>query len=201
MKAISGTISKYHIAPEDREKLITIYHPKRVRFLFLYILGAVILLIGFLYNALTAAQVLPYQEVIWYLANGAIFFGGGLMALVEAKRRLTLYVITTWNARVRTGILKRETQKTFYDQITRIETSIGPEDRTADAGDVCVYSVESGDEPEIVFSGIHNPEGIKILLERFVKTTGDPPVWDHVPRGETKEEPSALVDESASQSQ
>ncbi len=190
---MSGTISKYTLAPENREKLIAIFHPKRVRFLFLYILGTVILLIGFSYNALTAAQIIPYQQLIWVFANVAIFFGAGLIILVEAKRRLILYIITTWNARVKSGILKRHTEKVFYDQITCVDTSIGPEDQKADAGDVCIYSVESEDEPEIVFNGIHNPEGIKILLERFVETTRNPPVWNHVPRGQAKEDPSALL--------
>jgi membrane protein YdbS with pleckstrin-like domain len=198
---MSGTISKYEIGPEDREKLIAIFHPKRVQFLFLYVFGAVVLLIGFFYNVLTAAQLLPYQEFIWYLANGAIFFGAALMAVVEARRRLTLYVITTWNARVKSGILKRNTKRTFYDQITCVGISVGPEDKTAEAGDVCIYSVESRNEPEIVFKGIHNPDGIKILLERFVETTGDPPTWNHVPRGPTKQIPSALFPEPSCQSQ
>ncbi len=198
---MSGTISKYTLAPENREKLVAIFHPKRVRFLFFYILGAVILLIGLSYNALTAAQIIPYQQLIWFLANGAIFFGAALIIQVEAKRRLILYVITTWNARVKKGILKRHTEKVFYDQVTCIDTSIGPEDRKADAGDVCIYSVESLDEPEIVFKGIHNPEGIKILLERFVETTRNPPVWNHVPRGKTKDDPSALLREPTCESQ
>ncbi|MCF2137820.1 MAG: PH domain-containing protein [Candidatus Thorarchaeota archaeon] len=178
---MSGTALRVPVAPEEREKLVLIIFPKRVGFLFYYVFGAVLILIGFLYNVATAGGWIFYNELSWIIGLCTIFVGAVIMAAVETRRRFILYIITTWNVRIRRGIIKRHTTRVFYDDIEYMETTASPEEKIAGMGNLFIYSrkVSTG-EPALVFRDIYNPEGIREIIQRFVDTLSDPVPWSHI---------------------
>ena len=164
----------------ERERLVLLVHPKRVGFIFYYVFGAVLIIVGFLYNVMTAGELLVYNEITWYLGICSIFTGALIMAVVEVRRRFILYILTTWNVRVRTGIIRRKTVKVFYDDITKLEATASPEERIAGMGNLNIYSKKVKDGPALVFKDVWNPEGFKEIIQRFLDTMDDPVPWSHL---------------------
>ncbi|RLI56098.1 MAG: hypothetical protein DRO93_11490 [Candidatus Thorarchaeota archaeon] len=177
---MSGTALRVPVPPEQREKLVLILYPRRTGYLFHYVFGAVLILVGFTYNVLAAAGFVPYNETTWLLGLGSIGVGAAIMAAVEIRRRFTLYIVTTWNVRIRTGIFRRRTVRVFYDDIEQMETTASPEEQVVGMGDLEVYSRKIPDRPALVFRNMRNPEGIKEMIQRFVDTTPTPPPWSHI---------------------
>ncbi|TFF84721.1 hypothetical protein EU524_00480 [Candidatus Thorarchaeota archaeon] len=166
---------------DKREKLVNIFYAKRASFLFLYVFGTAIFLIGTIFMVATAAGLIIRNLVSWSLGLAAMFLGVFIVVWAEAKRYHNLYIITTWNVRVRTGFIYRHTRKLFFDQISDVRTSREEEEEAADVGDVLVYK-EGVEEPFVEFDGVHNPEGVAEIIRRFVQTVDDPPTWDHIER-------------------
>ncbi len=127
--AMSGTALKVRLPPEQRERLILILHPRRVSFIFHYVLGSVLIVIGFMYYATTAGGWTAENWTSWLLSMASIIAGALIMAAVEMRRRFTLYIITSWNIRTRTGIIRRKTVRVFYDDIDYMETTATPEEQ------------------------------------------------------------------------
>jgi len=167
---------------EKREKLISITYTKRAAFLIYYVVAGVVSGIGLLSNVMMAAQFVIHDMLAWILGMGALFAGVFLIWLVEVKRRFTLYIITTWNVRIRRGIISRTTTRVFYDEILSVKTSISPDEKTALMGDVRIYKTDSPDEPALVFTSVHNPEGIREVICRFIQSTPQPLPWSHIKR-------------------
>ena len=165
---------------KDRERLLVLVHPKRAGFLFNYVFGTVIFAIGILFNVAASGGYVEYRLVSWILGISAMLFGLLLVGASELRRRYTLYILTTWNARIRTGVLKKETIRIFYDEIERIEATGKLNTRTVNMGDVRIYSKKGIDEPFLIFHDIYNPIGIKIIIDRIILTTPIPPPWSHL---------------------
>ena len=83
---------------------------------------------------------------------------------------------------MRKGIFSRKTVRVFYDEITEV-VSAGPSDeRRVGMGDVEIFSRSDKDTPSLIFDGVHNPDGIKEIIQRFILTIQDPPHWSHLDR-------------------
>ena len=170
------------IPPEKREKLVTIFHPKRVSLIFFYVFSVILIIIGVGFMSATAYGAIPQSELAWSMGNAAIIFGIFLFAGTEMKRFFTLYIITTWNVRVRTGILRRKTIRLFYDEISECRTGFSPAERRIGMGDVEICSNKVDDGPTLIFEEVENPEGIRIIISKFVETIPSPLPWAHIER-------------------
>ncbi|MFW9811744.1 MAG: PH domain-containing protein [Candidatus Thorarchaeota archaeon] len=167
---------------EKKEQLVNIFYPKRASFIFFYVFGVVVFIVGLLFNVASAGEFIIYNYISWYLGLAAMIFGVLLVIWAESRRWFTLYIITTWNVRVRKGIFYRKTERVFYDEITDV-ISCGPSDeRRVGMGDVEIFSQAVDDKPVLVFDGVHNPDGIKEIINRFIQTTPDPAHWSHLDR-------------------
>ncbi|MFQ5832897.1 MAG: PH domain-containing protein [Candidatus Thorarchaeota archaeon] len=173
-------IEPHQLAAEDREKLLAIRHPARVRYLHYYIVGLVFFVFGWLFNVTVSAGLVPYDEFAWWLGMSSMSLGLLLVIIGESKRHYTLYIVTTWNLRVRKGFYNRVTTRVFYDEIESVEMSTHPEGRVINLGYVNIYTSESKDKPTIVFSDLHNPEGTLELINRIRATTQVPVPWAHI---------------------
>ncbi len=167
---------------KKRERLVAIYHPKRGSTIFNYVFGFVVFIFGLGSNVIAAAGFVEFGLVSWTLGLFALAFGLVLVLWTETRRRHILYIVTTWNIRIRTGYVNKKTARVFYDEITEVATSSEPVEEAINQGDVVVYSVKSKDEPALIFEGVHNPHGIREVILRFVATIPEPPPWLHVPR-------------------
>jgi membrane protein YdbS with pleckstrin-like domain len=167
---------------KKRERLVAIYHPKRGSTIFNYVLGFVVFILGVGGNVITAANLVEYNFISWVLGLFAMMFGLTLVLWTETRRRYILYIVTTWNIRIRTGYINKKINRVFYDEITKVVTASEPVEKAINQGNVVVYSVKSKDEPALIFTGVHNPHGIREVVLRFVATTPEPPPWSHVPR-------------------
>ena len=167
---------------KKRERLVAIYHPKRGSTIFNYVLGFVVFILGLGANVIASADFVEYNFISWVLGLFAMMFGLTLVLWTETRRRYILYIVTTWNIRIRIGYINKRTTRVFYDEITKVVTTSEPVEKAINQGDVVVYSVKSKDEPALVFEGVHNPHGIREVILRFVATTSKPPAWSHIPR-------------------
>ncbi|MFW9809068.1 MAG: PH domain-containing protein [Candidatus Thorarchaeota archaeon] len=167
---------------EKMERLVNIFYPKRASFIFYYVFGVVVFIVGLGFNVTAAADFIIHNMVSWVAGLAAMLLGILIFALAESRRWFTLYIITSWNVRVRKGVLHRRTVRVFYDEITNV-ISCGPTDeRRIGMGDVEIYSSSDTTKPTLVFDGVHNPDGVKEIILRFVMTTSDPPPWAHLDR-------------------
>jgi membrane protein YdbS with pleckstrin-like domain len=167
---------------EKREKLVIILHPKRASMIFFYVFSVVLIIIGVSFMNATAYGAIPPTLLSWALGNGAILIGIILFTLTEMKRFFTLYIITTWNVRVRKGIIWRKTTRVFFDDITDCSTKIYPDERRLDMGDVEISSPKVRNGPTLTFQEIENPDGIREIISRFMQTIPYPLPWGHIER-------------------
>jgi hypothetical protein len=167
---------------EKQERLVIILHPKRTSLIFFYVFSVVLTIIGIGFNSATAYGAIPYNLISWTLGNGSIICGIILFTLTEMKRFFTLYIITTWNVRVRKGIIWRKTTRLFYDEISECKTTIYPDERRVGMGDVEILSQKVKNGPTLVFEEIENPDGIREIISRFIQTIPYPLPWEHIER-------------------
>ncbi|MFW9794359.1 MAG: PH domain-containing protein [Candidatus Thorarchaeota archaeon] len=170
------------ISKEKKERLVNIFYPKRASFIFYYVFGTVIFVVGLGFNVVSAADFIIHNIVSWTLGLLAMILGIILVIWAESRRWFTLYIITTWNVRVRTGIFRRQTVRLFYDEITNVHSCGPPDERRVGMGDVEIFSSSDESNPALVFDGVHNPDGIKEIIMRFIMTIADPPPWVHLDR-------------------
>ncbi|MHA2396065.1 MAG: hypothetical protein ACXAC0_05125, partial [Candidatus Thorarchaeota archaeon] len=57
-----------------------------------------------------------------------------------------------------------------------------PDERKVAMGDVEIYTSEDDEKPALVFDGVHNPDGVREIIQRFIETTPDPLPWAHLDR-------------------
>ncbi len=167
---------------KKRERLVAIYHPKRGSTIFNYVLGFVAFILGLGANVIASASIVEFDFVSWILGMLSMTFGLALVLWTETRRRHILYIVTTWNIRIRTGYINKKTTRVFYDEITKIATASEPVEEAINQGDVVVYSIKSKNGPALVFEGVHNPHGIREVIHRFMETTPKPPPWSHISR-------------------
>ena len=114
---------------DKRERLVNIFYPKRASFIFYYVFGTVIFIVGTGFMTVTSYGGLGRDLVSWSLSAGAMIFGIIIFTWAESRRWFTLYIITTWNIRVRKGVFSRKTTRVFYDEIITIHSSGPPDER------------------------------------------------------------------------
>jgi hypothetical protein len=166
---------------EKRERLVSIFYPKRASFIFYYVFGTVLFIVGTGFMTVTSYGGLGRDLVSWSLSAGAMIFGVILVSWAESRRWFTLYIITTWNIRVRKGVFSRKTKRVFYDEITLLQCSGPPDERKVGMGDVEIYTSDT-EAPSLVFDGVHNPDGVREIIKRFVDTIPEPVPWAHLDR-------------------
>lgn len=167
---------------DKRERLVTIFYPKRASFIFYYVVGTVVFIVGTGFMTVTSYGGLGRDLFSWSLSAGAMIFGILLVAWAESRRWFTLYIVTTWNVRVRKGVFSRKTKRVFYDEIALIHSSGPPDERKVGMGDVEIYTSVDDEKPALVFDGVHNPDGVREIILRFIETTPDPLPWAHLDR-------------------
>ncbi|MGY5876714.1 MAG: PH domain-containing protein [Candidatus Thorarchaeota archaeon] len=166
--------------PEKREKLLNILHPRRIGHLFHYIMGLCLFLLGLIFFIAATAGVFPINPISWSLGVISLSSGVGIITWEEVRIRNTMYILTTWNIRLRSGFRQRNTSRVFYDDIAQVKTSRDPGEKIAEMGDIEVYSKNDSNIPILVFQDVRYPEGIKEIIQRFVETTAYPTPWDHI---------------------
>jgi hypothetical protein len=166
---------------DKRERLVHIFYSKRASNLFFYVFGTALFSIGTVFMVATAAGLIIRNLISWSLGLAAMFLGVFIVVWAEARRYHDLYIITTWNVRVRTGLVTRTTKRLYYDQISDVKTSSDAEERAVEMGDVLVFK-QGEKEPYVIFDEVHNPEGVAEIIRRFVQTVKDPPDWNHIER-------------------
>jgi membrane protein YdbS with pleckstrin-like domain len=181
---MSQDVSDSQFPPDKRERLMLVMFRKRTGFLFNYVVGGFLSGLGVLGNVATAAGFIEQSWIRWELGIVVIVSGIIMIAATEIKRRFTLYVLTTWNVRIRRGIMRRTTIRVFYDEISSVDTSINPDEKAIGIGDLKIYSGDK-DEPTVVFSDINNPDGIKEIVLRMMQTIPSPVPWAHIPKTRT----------------
>lgn len=179
---MSAEIPVTKFPSDKRERLVLILHPKRASSIFYYVFGVVAFLVGLIFMTLTSLGTIPRSNLSWLLSLSAMVFGVLLIIGAESRYYFTLYIITTWNVRVRKGIFRRKTTRVFYDEISLCRTNSNPEEKRVGMGDVEICSTESKDNPLLVFDEVHNPEGVKEIITRFMQSIPDPVPWKHLDR-------------------
>ncbi|MGY5872486.1 MAG: PH domain-containing protein [Candidatus Thorarchaeota archaeon] len=168
--------------PEKRERLVIIFHPKRASQIFFYVFGVVMIITGVGFLSVTAYGAIPATLISWTIGNASIILGILLFTNTEMKRFFTLYIITTWNVRVRKGVFKRTTTRLFYDQISECRTTFSPAEERLDMGDVEICSDRQSNGPVLIFEEVENPEGVRQIISKFVETIPYPLPWGHIER-------------------
>ncbi|TFG34760.1 PH domain-containing protein [Candidatus Thorarchaeota archaeon] len=170
------------IPPERRERLVLIFHQKRASLIFFYVFGVVMVITGVGFMAATAYGSIARNSLAWNIGAATIILGILLFTWTEIRRQFKLYIITTWNVRVRRGILRRKTVRVFYDEISEVRTTANPVETKVGMGDVEICSGKADNSPAIVFEEVENPDGVRELISRFVQTIPDPLPWGHLDR-------------------
>ncbi len=166
--------------PEKREKLLSIMHPRRIGHLFHYIMGFCLFLLGLIFFVAATAGIFPINPISWTLGFISLSLGVGIISWEEVRVRNTMYILTTWNIRLRSGLTNKITNRIFYDDISQVKTSIDPGEKIAEMGDIEVYSKNDSNNPSLIFQDVRYPEGVKEIIQRFVETTTHPTPWDHI---------------------
>jgi membrane protein YdbS with pleckstrin-like domain len=170
------------IPSDKRERLVLILHSQRASSIFYYVFSVILFIIGLVFMVLTSYGAISRDIDSWALSSSAMIFGVLLFVWAETKHYFTLYIITTWNVRVRKGIFRRRTTRVFYDEITECRTTSGPDEKRVGMGDVEIYSLKAQDKPTLVFDEVHNPDGVREIVSRFVSSIPDPLPWGHLDR-------------------
>lgn len=168
--------------PEKKERLVIIFHPKRASLIFFYVFSVALVIMGVLFMSASTFGAIPPTFISWALGNAAILFGILLFARTEMKRTFTLYIITTWNVRIRTGVFRRHTTRLFYDEISECRTTMYPEEQRVGMGDVEISSSKAGNEKVLIFEEVENPDGVREIIMKFIDTIPYPLPWGHLER-------------------
>ncbi len=163
----------------QHEILIAKFHPKRISSLVFYVFGFIVFIVGWVFMIASSVQFVEFSLVAWIAGICAMAAGIGTIIWREVKRRYTLYIITSWNVRVRKGYLKKRTTRVFYDDISDVRIIANIQDRIVNQGDIQIFA-NGEDEPAIIFYSIENPRGIYELIQRMLRTVQAPYPWSHI---------------------
>lgn len=168
--------------PEKRERLVLILHPQRASSIFYYVFSVALFIVGLIFMVLTSYGTISSDVLSWSLSSAAMIFGVFLFIGAESRHLFTLYIITTWNVRVRRGIIRRLTTRVFYDEIVECRATSGPEEKRVGMGEVEIHTAADKDGPALVFDEVHNPDGVREIISRFMQTIPTPLPWGHLER-------------------
>jgi membrane protein YdbS with pleckstrin-like domain len=180
--AMSASSPDSKFPPDKKERLVLILHPKRVTSIFYYTLSVVLFIVGLIFMALTSFGLIIRDVEAWYLSSLSMIFGFFLFLWAESRHFFILYIITTWNVRIRKGIFRRHTTRVFYDEITECRTNSDPGEKRVGMGDVEICTSRANESPMIIFNEVQNPEGVREIINRFIQTIPDPLPWSHIER-------------------
>jgi len=168
--------------PDKRERLVLILHPQRASSIFYYVFSVVLFVVGLTFMVLTSYGTISSDVLSWSLSSASMILGVLLFIGAEGRHLFTLYIITTWNVRVRRGIIRRRTKRVFYDEIVECRATGDPEETRVGMGEVEICTAADKDCPALVFDEVHNPDGVKEIISRFMQTIPTPLPWGHLER-------------------
>jgi membrane protein YdbS with pleckstrin-like domain len=168
------------IPAEKRERLVMLLHPRRIALLFHYVFGSFIIFIGLAFNLAASAEVIHPGFGSWFVGFFSLILGALFIVHAEYMVKSNLYVVTTWNVRIRTGIIHKSTQRIFYDDIDKMETKREPGESVAQMGDVCIFKKGISDEPYLTLRDIRHPDGFIEIIKRFISSISNPTDWAHI---------------------
>lgn len=169
--------------PSDkRERLVLILHPQRASSIFYYVFSVALFIVGLVFMVLTSYGTITSDILSWSLSSASMILGILLFIGAESRHIFTLYIITTWNVRVRRGIIRRRTNRVFYDEIVECRATGNPEERRVGMGEVEIHTSCDKDGPALVFDEVHNPDGVREIISRFMQTIPSPLPWGHLER-------------------
>jgi len=163
----------------NQEILIAKFHPRRTSSLVFYIFGFVVFIVGWFFMIASSIQFIEFSLVAWISGIWAMIVGILSILWREIIRRYTLYIITSWNLRVRRGYLKKRTKRVFYDEVVDVKIDADPQDRLVNQGNIQIF-IKGEEDPVITFFAIDNPRGIYELIQRMLRTLPDPLPWGHI---------------------
>lgn len=179
---MSEKSSETSFPASKRERLVAVFNPKRVSYIFYYVFSFVLFIIGLTFMVATAQGAILRDFESWILSSIAMIVALFLFVWAESRHFFTLYIITTWNVRIRKGVFKRRTIRVYYDDISECRTTSDPEEKRVGMGDVEICSKRAKENPVIVFDEVHNPDGVREIISRFIQTIPDPIPWSHMER-------------------
>lgn len=161
------------------EILIAKFYPRRTASLVFYIFGFVVFIVGWVFMIASSADFIEFTLVAWI--SGVWGMIVGILSIIwrEIIRRYTLYIITSWNLRVRRGYRRKRTKRVFYDEISDVKVVTSSDERIVDQGNIEVF-VKGEENPAITFFDIDNPRGIYELIQRMILTVPEPHPWSHI---------------------
>ena len=90
--------------------------------------------------------------------------GGLIILLAESKRKAHKYMITPVDVRDECNLLSKKVSSIRYEKIQDIHSTANLRERLLGVGTVHINSAGSS-SIEIVFKGVHNPDGIREEIE------------------------------------
>lgn len=168
--------------PDKRERLVLILHPQRASSIFYYVFSVVLFIVGLTFMVLESYGTISGDLLSWSLSSASMILGLLLFVGAESRHFFTLYIITTWNVRVRRGIIRRQTTRVFYDEITECRATGNPEEKRVGMGHVEICTQANKEGPVLVFDEVHNPDGVREIISRFMQTIPTPLPWEHLDR-------------------
>lgn len=130
-------------------------HPSWRSILDLYIKGWVATVVAGVLAAAVTDLVAGHVQVGWVILVVAVFLGAVLL-VGYAKRRRTLYTITTQRLTIRRGLLARDVQETRLDRIQNVNSRQSMLERVLGVGTVD-FDTAAGAEYSFAFHGLADP--------------------------------------------
>jgi hypothetical protein len=174
-----SSTSGVRLPPIERERLIAVFHPKRISLLFQYAIAGAIFFSSFLFYISSAGGFIGVNPISWFFGIFAMCFSILLASYVELQHRNEMLILTTWNVRARKGIIHKITKRVFYDDISNIDVEMNSEERVAGVGNIKIFG-NNKEEPLIEIDDIYNPNGISEIILRFIRTTPEVTPWVHL---------------------
>ncbi len=168
------------IDPMNRERLVMMISPRRISLLFYYVFGACLFIIGLTFNLSASAEIIHPSFGSWFIGLASLISGVIFIIQADYKVKTTLYILTTWNVRIRTGFFNKKTERIFYDDIDRIETLHEPGEKVAQMGDVRIFKKGDSNTPYLILRDVRHPEGLVEIIKRFITSITEPTEWAHI---------------------
>ncbi len=146
---------------ERKDDTTKIFHPTRITYLRYYFIGGVLIVSGLALGGLALGGLISGLAPFMFLIS---LIGGLIILLAESKRKAHRYMITPVDVRDECNLLSKKVSSIRYEKIQDIHSTANLRERLLGVGTVHVNSAGSS-SIEIVFKGVHNPDGIREEIE------------------------------------
>lgn len=151
------------------EQTYLIFHPARLAFLKWYILGVIIIILGFLFFF----DIIPISSLIKdYNIYFLLFFGATgiiLLGIAEILRKNDKYAITNNRIIEKSGIINIEEDSIYWEKVANYELKQNLFDRIFKVGTIKIWSTGGEEEPEVIIKKAPNVKRIRLLLDKLIQ--------------------------------